>query len=168
MREEVLKIGEPRTYIWKHIKIDYSTAMPILWEGKEVGAFLAQPMHIAEGIKVMEMHGIEVYPEYRHMGIATAVVNMLMQQCDMLIGAITEDQPKPFWLNMAAQFRSIPLDAFGKTLDTVHTDDPVFFFITKNPRAAKYAEMYAVEVPKIMRQFNKLPLEKQREFMLQR
>lgn len=156
MKEDMISFGEQGPYTWKHIIIDYPVATPILLNGIQVGAFFAKGLTFHENLKVIEMHGIEIYEEYRRRGVAKMVVQMLIEQCDMLIGSITEDQPKPFWLHMGAHFRLIPLDAFGKTIDTVHTKEPMFFFITENARAKLYGEKYAVEVPKLMREFAKI------------
>lgn len=166
MNDDTLSFGENgyEHYEWRHIEIDYAQAIPIYLNKVQIGAMLPKPLQ-SEGLDIIEMHGIEIYPEYRRRGFAEATVRMLLADCDMLIGSITEDGPKPFWLALGAEFRPIPLDAFGKTIDTVHTEEPVFFFITENEKAKALGEMYAREVPKIMRQFNKLPKDEQMEIL---
>lgn len=166
MTEDTLSFGENgyESYEWRHIEIDYAQAIPIYLNEVQIGAMLPKALQ-SEGLNIIEMHGIEIYPEYRMRGFAEATVRMLLNDCDMMIGSITEDPPKPFWLAMGAEFRPIPLDAFGKTLDTVHTEEPVFFFITENEKARGMGERYAREVPNIMREFNKLPKDKQLEIL---
>lgn len=166
MIEDTLSFGaEFERYEWKHIEIDYHYAIPIVFNGERAGAMLPKTLKSRTGIEIIEVHGIEVYPEYRRKGIAEVCVKMMLEQCDMLIGCITEDQPKPFWQAMGAEFRPIPLDCFGRTLSTVHTEEPVFFFIAKNDEARKEGEKYGAEMPGMMRAFNKLPPEVQRSIL---
>jgi hypothetical protein len=149
--DDILELGDKVSRPWKEVIIDYPLGYPILLAKKEVGGLLVRALDLPEGLRCLEVHGIEVDLKHRRKGIASLVIKALLDQCDMLIGAITEDGPKPFWLKMEAEFRAIPLDAFGSTLKTVHTKEPVFFFITKNPKAKKYGEMMAEETPKLMR-----------------
>lgn len=151
--EDVLSFGESLSYKWKYIEIDPPFGVPILFNGKEIGGFLIRPETWKGEVEVVMFEGIEIDPEYRGKGIGTDVVNMVLEQCDLLIGSITEDEPKPFWLKMGAEFRPIPIDCFpARTLHTVHTETPVFFFITQHEQGRKWAEIFAREVPGLMKQ----------------
>ncbi len=152
MNEDVISFGDKFTYKWKYIIIDPMFGLPILFNGKEVGGFYIRSETWRHGVEVVMMEGIEIDPEYRGRGIGTEVVKMLLEQCKLMVGSITEDEAKPFWKKMKAEFRPIPLESFPEyMLPTIKTKDPIFFFITRDPLARTWAEMFAVEVPKLMK-----------------
>lgn len=149
--DDVISFGDALTYKWKHITIDPPRGLPILLNGKEIGGFFIRLDMFPPPLNVVAVEGIELDPEYRGHGIGTEVINMLIEQCDMLVGSITEDEPKPFWRKLGAEFRDIPLQNFpDKMLHTIHTKHPKFFFITKNPEAKAMAEFFAKEIPDLM------------------
>ncbi len=131
MKEDEISFGFEPTRPWKYITVDWQYSYPILLYGKEIGGFFFRDEVWKGGIKVLMMEGIELDPEYRGKGIGTDIVRMLYQQCDLLLGSITENEPKPFWKKVGAEFRPLPLDCFpDHMLPTIHTKDPVFFFMT--------------------------------------
>ena len=147
---KTLTCGQQQDRPFKHITIDYPYGHPLRLKGVEVGGVLMRNENI-RGLTVMFLEGIEIDPEYRNRGIGKAVIKLLLERCDMLIGTITEDEAKPFWLKTGAVFRSLPKTGFPEYLiHTVTSEDPVFFFITKNPQAVKLAEEMAERIPKEM------------------
>ncbi len=156
--EDVISFGDALTYKWKYIEIDPPFGLPILFNGKEVGGFTLKldlfPPEL--NLEIVAMEGIELDPEYRGRGIGRMVVNMFVEQCDMLVGSITEDDAKPFWKAMGAEFYPIPYMSFPEPMrHTVGSKDPQFFWITKNPKAAAVAKSFAMILPELMKNFEK-------------
>lgn len=157
MKEEIVSFGEKLTYKWKYIIIDPPFGIPILLDGKEIGGLFIRVDSWGKNIEVVSLEGIEIDPVYRGKGIGKGIVEMLKEQCTMIIGSITEDEPKPFWKKVGAELRDIPLDSFPQRMHpTIHTKEPKFFFITKNPEARDLAERFAAQLPDAMRMVEKL------------
>lgn len=155
--DDVISFGDSLTYKWKYIEIDPPRGLPILLNGKEIGGFcLKLDMFPPElNLEIVAMEGIEIDPEYRGRGIGKMVVNMFVEQCDMLVGSITEDGAKPFWKAVGAEFHPIPYLSFPERMrHTVDSKDPQFFWITKNPKAAAVAKNFAMLLPELMKQFD--------------
>ncbi len=151
-KEDEISFGEELTYRWKYITIDPIAGIPIFLNRREIGGFLVTPSMLPGNIKMLSMEGIELDPEYRRLGIGTEVVNMLIEQCDIILGSVTEDEPKPFWTRMNAEFRDIPRKAFPDNQQaSIHTDTPQVFFITENGNAKYYAEQFAKALPALLR-----------------
>lgn len=152
MKKEEISFGNEVTWKWKYIIIDPVAGQPIIYKGKEVGGVLMRCEQWKDGIVCIMVEGIELDPEYRGLGIASYIIRKLMKQCDLMIGCITEDQPKQFWKRMGAEFRPIPLECFPNYMRlTISTADPIYFFITDHPKAREFAETFAREVPEMMR-----------------
>ncbi len=147
-------IGKNLSYKWKHIIIDPPLGHPILFDGKVVGGILGRMEMWRGSVRVILLDGIEIIPEYRRKGIGTSLVKWIQGECDLILGSITEDECKPFWKTVGAEFRPLPLDCFAEhMLPTIHTKEPVFFFMTDHSLGREYAETFAKEVPDLMRKF---------------
>lgn len=158
MKEDVISFGDGLTHIWKYIIIDPPAGLPILLNGKEIGGlFLRLDLFPPElNLNIVAVEGIEIEPEYRNKGIGTMVVKMLAEQCDMLVGSITEDEPKPFWKKMGAEFSPVPFESFPDHMQpTIHSKEPQFFWITNNPKASKVAASFAGMLPELMQEVDK-------------
>lgn len=132
---------------FRHIVIDYPYGNALRVQNEEVGRFLVRDETWKDGIKVIFMEGVEIDPEYRGRGIGKAFVKQMLERGDMIIGSITEDESKPFWTKMGGVMMPIPLEAFeNKYLPSITTKDPQYFYITKNPEAAKQAEYMGKKV----------------------
>ncbi len=154
MIEDEITVLDELTYKFKYIVIDYPLGMPILLNGKVVGGFLLRLKSVRGGIKVAFFEGIEIEPEYRRRGIAREVIKMLKKQTDLIIGSITEDEPKPFWISMNAKIFDLPLECFHENIrSTVHTKDPKMFYITNSYKASKLGNEICLDVPKTMPSF---------------
>lgn len=152
MSEDKISFGNSLTYMWKHIIIDPIAGYPILLNDKEVGGILFRRGLWREGVRVLMLEGIEIIPEYRGRGIGSFIIKACKDKCDLLLGSITEDEAKPFWKKVGAEFRPLPLDCFPEhMLPTIHTKEPVFFFMTNHPKGKEFAEFFATEVPKLMK-----------------
>lgn len=162
MTEDTISFGYEPTRLWKYITVDWQFSYPILLNGKEIGGFFFRDEIWRDGVRVLMMEGIELDPEYRNKGIGTDIIKMFREQCDLLIGSITEDEPKSFWKKLGAEFRDLPLDCFpDHMLPTIHTKEPVFFFMTDNPKAREWAETFAREVPKLMKKLPPHPIKRE-------
>lgn len=150
---KTLTFGIAQDRPWKHIVIDYPYGHPIRVGKDVVGGFLIRKQTYIGGIKAYLIEGIEIEPEFRNRGIANHVIKTLLTGCDVMIGSITDDESKGFWKKMGAEFSPIPLESFpDNLLPSIHTKDPLFFWITKNPEARKLAMRMGEEVPKLMKE----------------
>ncbi len=155
MNKRRITLGDALTYKWKYIVIDPVAGWPIYLDGKEVGGFLVRVEVWGGGVRTILVEGIEIDPEFRGRGIAGEVVRRLFKISDLILGSITEDEAKPFWEKMGAIFKPLPLSSFPEhTLPTVKSKHPVLFFITNHPEGKKMGEVFAREVPDLMK---KLP-----------
>lgn len=137
---------------WKHIIIDYPLGYEIRVQDVPVGGFFIREETWRGRIKAILLEGIEIEPEHRGKGIARAVVRQLLERGDVIVGSITEDDCKPFWKKIGAVFKPLPLEYFAERyLPSIHTEEPQFFYITKNPQARELAEQLATEVPQLMK-----------------
>jgi len=149
---KTLSTGKHPNSKFRHIFIDYPYGYSLLLKGVEVGRFLIREEKYSNGLKIFFLEGMEIDPEYRNRGIGKALIKLLGERVDMIVGSITEDEAKPFWLKVGAEFRDLPKDSFPKHLvHTVTSEEPVFFFITKNPKAKKMAENMAKFIPQAMK-----------------
>lgn len=149
---KTLTCGSVADSPFRHIIIDYKMGHQIRLNGVEVGRFILRDEVWKDNVKVSLLDGIEIDPEYRGKGIGRAVIRQLMERVDMIVGSITEDDCKPFWRAMGAKFYDLPVDVFpDKVKETIHTDTPLFFYITKNPKAAEYAQTIGEKLPDLLR-----------------
>lgn len=95
--EDEISFGYEATRPWKYIIIDPVAGYPILLNGKEIGGFYFRSEMWKQNIRVIIIEGIELDPEYCNKGVGTEIVQFLRSQCDLLLGSITEDEPKAFW-----------------------------------------------------------------------
>lgn len=151
MKPDEIEVLDELTYEFKHIVIDYPRGMPILLEGKVVGGFLVRLSKVRGGVRVVFFEGIEINPEYRRRGIAKEIIKMLRKQSDLIIGCITEDQPKPFWESVGARMFDLPRESFPeKFRASVHSEEPKMFYITDSYQASKLGDEICQETHKNM------------------
>jgi GNAT superfamily N-acetyltransferase len=149
----IISFGEELNYRWRYITIDPPFGYPIMCDGIEIGGYLTRQEIWRGDVRVVMLEGIELSPSARGHGIGTEFVKQTLAQCDMIVGSITEDEPKPFWRKMGAELRPLPLENFPKRyLPTIHTKEPVLFFIANTPKARELGEIFAREVPELMKQ----------------
>jgi GNAT superfamily N-acetyltransferase len=137
---------------WKHIIINAPFGNAILLNDEVVGGVLVRKETWQGGIKTLLIEGIEIEPEFRRKGIARAVVKMMLKQCDLLVGSITDDECKPFWQKMGAQFCPLPIDVFPpEVLKTITTKEPLLFFFAKTPEARAVGMRAGRELPDLLK-----------------
>ena len=157
MEESTISFGNTLSYLFKYIIIDHPFGYPILLDGVAIGGILIESKNIRGDIKTVFFEGIELIPEYRRNGIATKIIELLKEQSELILGAITDEDAKPFWLKVGAVFHDIPVDLFNEQQrKTLHTQEPKMFYITRSLRAKEFCEDAAKILPTAIKTFSNM------------
>lgn len=138
-----ITFGEEYTFPFVEVDINEKIGYPIFKNGISVGGIrLFESMIKEKNLSMVTIEGVEIKPEFRKQGIASHVIQSLVDRYDVVTGSTVEDESPNFWLKMGAIFKKAPFPPpmlmTKRMRDSIHTDNPLVFFITKNKEAKEY------------------------------